>query len=314
MDDTKFQKNPHDHIARKMFGRPDVAAGFFKEYLPKSISQRIEASKLYREPDTFIDESLQGSVADLLYRVEEDEGEFWLYCLFEHQSQPDHWMALRLLRYMLRIWDNHLAKHPKSKQLPPIIPIVLHQGKQGWTAAKKFRELVSVPQEMEKDLLEYLPDFSFRLVDLSHLRFEEIRGTVIGRLTLMALKAAGEDRMEDFWQSAQELWSDLMQVESPQEIARVLFRYIFYADTSVDKQLYRDRVKILEPKEFSNTAMTLAEQFIAEGIEKGIEKGIKQERKDIILRMNASGLDVEKIVSLTGIPKADVLQCLAADE
>jgi len=114
--------------------------------------------------------------------------------------------------------------------------------------------------------------------------------------------------MEDFWQSAKDLWSDLVMVDSPQEIARVLFRYMFYTDTSIDKQLYQDRVKIIQPKEVSQTAMTLAEQFIAEGI----EKGIKQERKDIILKMNASGLDVDKIVSLTGIPKDEVLQCLAS--
>jgi predicted transposase/invertase (TIGR01784 family) len=312
MEDSQAKNNPHDHLARNVFGRPDVAADFFKAYLPDSIGQKINAEHLEREPDSFIEETLKQSVADLLYHVKDESGEFWLYCLFEHQSQPDRWMPMRLLKYMLRIWDNHLAKYPKARQLPPIIPVVLHHGQNGWTAAKSFEELVSLPKDLKGDILPYLPSFSFPLVDLKNISFEDIRGNVISRLTLMALKATGEDRMEDFWQSAKDLWSDLVKVDSPQEIARVLFRYMFYTDTSIDKQLYQDRVKIIQPKEVSQTAMTLAEQFIAEGIEKGIEKGIKQERKDIILKMNASGLDVDKIVSLTGIPKDEVLQCLAS--
>jgi predicted transposase/invertase (TIGR01784 family) len=310
MKDSELQNNPHDHLARNMFGRPDVAADFFKAYLPKSIGDRINTENLKREPDTFIEETLKDSIADLLYRVTDEAGEFWLYCLFEHQSQPDRWMPLRLLKYILRIWENFQIKVPKAKLLPPIIPVVLHHGKNGWTAAKSLEELICIPEEINKDILPFVPDFTFPVVDLKNIPFQNIRGNVIGRLTLMALKAAGEDRMEEFWQSAEDLWAELVKVDSPQEIARVLFRYMFYTDTSVDKQLYQDRVKIISPKEVSQTAMTLAEQFIAEGIEQGIKKG----RRDIVLKMNASGLDVDKIVSLTGISKEEVLQCLAAED
>jgi predicted transposase YdaD len=33
--------------------------------------------------------------------VQIDQGPALLYCLFEHQSTPDPWMPLRLLRYIL---------------------------------------------------------------------------------------------------------------------------------------------------------------------------------------------------------------------
>ena len=43
-----------------------------------------------------------------------------------------------------------------------------------------------------------------------------------------------------------------------------------------------------------------------------IEQGIEQRNREIVMRMNAQGMDVEQIVSVMGIPKEKVLQHLAA--
>lgn len=46
--------------------------------------------------------------------------------LLEHKSKPEVWVALQLLRYMVRIWER--LQHRKVKKLPPIIPIVVYHG------------------------------------------------------------------------------------------------------------------------------------------------------------------------------------------
>jgi len=299
-------KNPHDHLARKMFGRPDVAAGFFKAYLPEVVANYIQVEKLHCEPVSFVDEALRGSVADLLYRMEDEDNEMLFYLLFEHQSQPDSWMPLRLLKYMVRIWEKFRSGHPKAKKLPPILPIILHQGKSGWTVAQSFKELIHIPNGMGATVTEALPDFSFSLVDLSGIPFTKLKGHFIGILTLQALKAGAEDRMEEFWEASEPLWRELMNVDAPLEIARTLFRYLLFTDTSVDKQVFQDSVKKLESTSIGKTGMTLAQQFIEEGREEG--------QREIVLRMNASGMDVEQIVAITGITKAKVLSYLSFEE
>ena len=307
--------NPHDHLTRLVFSRPEEAAGFFREYLPKDIAELVSAERLHLEPTNFVDEALRGSVADLLYRLEIPDGEdTFLYCLFEHQSQPDHWMHLRLLRYMLRIWDGYLAQYPKSHSLPLVIPILLHQGKQGWTAATSFRELFNIPGSLQESTRAFLPDFSFNLVDLKGLPFQEIRGTLLGCLALQALKAVSENRIEEFINTSAGLLRNLFDAENPMDVVMALLRYFYVTDHSIDKEGFNHMVKRIGTPLAKDTAMTIAEEYIEEGMQQGMQKGMQQGQKEIVLRMNASGMDVEQIVSLTGIAKANVLQYLASGE
>ena len=314
MDKETKPHHPHDHLARKVFGKPEEAAGFFREYLPEDIAIRIDAGKLHREPVSFVDEALKGSAADLLYRLEDEGEELWLYCLFEHQSQPDKWMPLRLLRYMVRIWERHLEHHPPADKLPPIIPIVLHHGKQGWSAARTFQELIAIPKGMENASKPMLPEFSFPIVDLASMPYQEIRGTLLGRLTMQALKAVTEDQLVDFMERNRELMKELFQAGNLLDVGFALLRYFHDADTSVDKQGFMNMVKAIESKTAEDAAMTIAQQYIDQGRQEGRVEGREQERRELVLRMNATGMDVEQIMSITGFKKQEVLHYLAQEE
>ena len=66
------------------------------------------------------------------------------------------------MRYMVRIWDQHLAALPKQKRgeackLPVIIPIVLHHGRDGWTAAVRFEEMLDADEDLLGALGEHVP-------------------------------------------------------------------------------------------------------------------------------------------------------------
>lgn len=80
---------------------------------------------------TFLDETLARRSSDLLFSVDWKGSEAYLYCLFEHQSRSDPRMPLRLLRYMVRIWDRWEREHPVEPKFPIIIPVVLFQGRGG---------------------------------------------------------------------------------------------------------------------------------------------------------------------------------------
>jgi len=56
--------------------------------------------------------------------------------LFEHKSGPEGLTAFQLLRYMVRIWEDFVKGHPGAKLLPAIVPVVVHHGEGGWTAAR----------------------------------------------------------------------------------------------------------------------------------------------------------------------------------
>ena len=79
-------------------------------------------------------------MAAILASASRDAG---IYVLFEHQSSGERWMALRLLHYMMAIWDGCIADG--ATVLPVIIPVVRHHGDGGWTAATRFEGTGSGP-------------------------------------------------------------------------------------------------------------------------------------------------------------------------
>ena len=97
-----------------------------------------------------------------------------LYVLLEHQSTPDVWLRLRLLKYSIRIWERDRRRHPKEEQLRLIVPLVLYQGERGWRIACEFSELFA------EELRSWpgVPRYEHLLVDQTEAAPDEVRGRV----------------------------------------------------------------------------------------------------------------------------------------
>ena len=181
---------PHDHLFRSVFGeeREAEAADLLQAYLPDGISRELRWSSLKWQPGSFIDDRLRDSESDLLYAIERegDGAPAWLYVLLEHQSTPDRWLRLRLLKYSIRIWERDRRREPQEGRLRPIVPLVWYQGERGWRHAPEFSELFA------KEVREWpgVPRYWHLLVDQTRLRPEEVRGALHGRIAQLAMMAA----------------------------------------------------------------------------------------------------------------------------
>ena len=69
-----------------------------------------------------------------------------LYILWEHQSSEAPLMGLRLLSYMVRIWQRQAQEGGQSTKLSPILPLVLAQDKDRWKTSTHFHDLFTFPQ------------------------------------------------------------------------------------------------------------------------------------------------------------------------
>jgi predicted transposase/invertase (TIGR01784 family) len=94
------------------------AASELRAVLPAPLVARLDLAGLRLVNGSFVDEELNNRHADVLMRTRLDGREAFVYVLIEHQSNPDPMMPLRMLRYVMRIWDRYLQEHPKKKRLP----------------------------------------------------------------------------------------------------------------------------------------------------------------------------------------------------
>ena len=118
----------HDSVFRRIFGVPENAASQLRAVLPPGLTAGLDLDNLTPVPASFVDEALRWRYSDLLFTAPLDGRDAYVYLLAEHQSSTDPLMSFRMLRYVIRIWDQHLRGHPQARLLPAVIPLVVHHG------------------------------------------------------------------------------------------------------------------------------------------------------------------------------------------
>ena len=148
---------PHDKLFKCTFGEPANATGFLRGELPTGLSAAIAWDQLRLEPGSFIDSRYRHSESDLLFSAALHSQNCLIYVLFEHQRELDRWLALRLLRYMVRIWEEFLREQPEATQLPVIVPVVLAQNAKRWKLSPEFLPLLDIPAELADEAAPLFP-------------------------------------------------------------------------------------------------------------------------------------------------------------
>jgi hypothetical protein len=111
-------------------------------------------------------------------------------------------MAFRMLRYVVRIWDQYLVEQPGATRLPAVIPVVVHHHRRRrWSAPTRLLDLLDLDTEAAEAVREYLPRFRFLLDDLAVVDEPALRArplTPSARVALWLLKiVAGNARLAD---------------------------------------------------------------------------------------------------------------------
>ena len=168
-------QSPHDRLFRFLASHPEDARGVLAELLPASVRERIDWTTLRQVPGTFVGAELALRHTDALFVADIDGRATFLYLLLEHQSEPDPWMPLRILGYVVKVLEAHLKAHPKANRVPPVVPLVIHHGEQGWTTARHFHEVLDATPETLSALAPYLPQFELLIDDLATVPEEVLR-------------------------------------------------------------------------------------------------------------------------------------------
>ncbi len=258
---------PHDKLFKAGFSDPVNAAAFLRTQIPDAVSKQVNWGELRLESTHFIDSQFRKSESDLLFTAPFGESNCFIYLLFEHQRERDPWIALRLLRYMLRIWEKSLESKTVGDRLPVILPVVIAQSSGAWKTSTRFLDLLDVPSELAEDLQGCLPDFSFRLIELLEIPFDQIIGTPDGIFILRVLKA---EITEDLMHQA--VWDESITQRVTTKILEYVLTYIY--NRGSDKDQFYQRIDSIQDPKLKQSAMTLADQFRQEGRHEGRQEGV----------------------------------------
>jgi predicted transposase/invertase (TIGR01784 family) len=270
---------PHDRFFKETLSQVETARDFVRHYLPDEMTALMNLDTLDVTKDSFVDQELKERFSDLVYRVDlKEEGQVFVYLLFEHKSYPESDVALHLLSYMVRLWLQHL-KQGKALPLPAVIPMVIYHGETKWGIPLGFRSLVKAPGVM----MPLTPDFQYLLWDLSDYTDEEIKGGVFLRVAFLLMKHIFSKDMGEKLPGILKLLCGVQHARSGLHYLESALRYVASGSSHVKKEDILRAVKEALDDKGGDIMATLAEQWIEEGVQKGIEKGMIQNAREMVL-------------------------------
>ena len=286
---------PHDTLFQETFRNEADAAAHLQSVLPPEVVALFDWSSLQLQSANLASGKTGRSQCDLLFAVQRADagGSAFVYVLFEHQSTSDPLMLLRLLRYMVLIWERWLADNP-GPPLPPILPVVLSHDERGWRAGTHFHELVAT----DEPLAPFIPSFEIVLDDLAVATDESLAARALPPGVVLTLWALRDARSPDTLRAHIPFWAELVaafaNVPGGQAALARVVRYVGEAagERSIPIDVFADEV-IRHAPSTSEVIMDSWQKFQqkahnkgrAEGLEQGVAKGRAEALRETLLRL-----------------------------
>lgn len=270
----------HDGAYRRLFAHPEMVEQLVGFFVDEELASRLDFERMTRWRDETRNTEGAPRRADMLWRVplkdaeDEEEGELVVMVHLEFQSKTEPSMALRMLEYVVGVYVDLARERSQlvaTRSLPPVLPIVLYNGRSAWSAAQDIRELIRVPSAL--DVLErFVPRMRYVVLDAVRLAraragedtglpgllfaLEAVEGPDDLRLALESLRevTAGEDGLRDSFLA----WGyDVLYTRSGLDLTGDEFRALLEKEDSM----------------FAETVERLFKEKHEEGLEQGRAEG-----------------------------------------
>jgi len=156
--------NAHDTGYKLLFSTPELVRDLILGFVPDEWLQGLDYGTLERVPGSYVSEDFSNRADDVVWRVRVGGEWVYLYLLIEFQSRVDKYMALRMMVYGGLLYQDLIKRGEvlADGRLPPVLPIVLYNGSQRWSAVTDVFDLIpAVPGLVE----QFKPRLRYLLID-----------------------------------------------------------------------------------------------------------------------------------------------------
>ncbi len=208
----------------------------------------------------------------------------------------------------------YLKQHEGAQKLPAILPLVIYHGKSEWRISKRFGDLMDIPIELKP----HIPDFDYRLYDISHLPDEEIKGTVLLRIILMTFKYIYNPDLSHRLVDIFKLFGEIKNKTKGLEYLEALLRYLTASAETITPEVIRESLA-QSIKDGGHIMPTIAQQWMQQGRQQGRQEGKQEGRQEgtqevmesVVKNSLLMGLSIDTIAKLTGLPVKRIKQMKA---
>jgi len=297
----------HDKGYKRIFSRNRNFLHFLKKYvhsaeLTAGWANTIDENDLTLINTTLIDAEFKKRESDVVYKMKFKDREIIFYVLLELQSSVDYTMPFRLLRYMTLILNYVFENTPKNERksidyrLPAIVPVVLYNGADNWTAVKTFKEYLQNYEQFEKHII----DFEYYILDIRRINDETIlTNQQILDIVFLLDKKSNEENLNEPLEAAMDYYRHMS--DDDKEDMRNWIWYVWLSHITDEKQ--KDELL----KDFERGDIESMNSGLSIRFENEFKKGEKKRNTEIAKKMLAKNKPIDEIIEFTELTKEEIM-------
>ena len=306
----------YDKSYRSFFAHREMVIGMLKGYIPKEFLHEFDIQHIEPVPADFISDTFQRREGDCIWKVRWKESD-WCYVLImlEFQSTPERFMPVRIVIYTGLLWEKLIKAKMlcKGDTLPPVLPIVLYNGKEPWNHPCEIAELLS---PAAKRFLGFQPNQKFFLLDEIRIPKENLSENRDNLYTYLLRfeQLKGKEGTVSFLNDLKEV---LNRYDNP-NLTRLFTKFIMDV---VFKHKRQAGLAVPEVSSLEEACTVIAETVEGwrtdsydigfsngrlEGNLEGRLEGRSEERLDIARNLLAMNLSEQQVINATGLSTEDL--------
>ena len=297
----------HDVGYKHIFSHKATFLEFLRSFTKKEWANLIKEEDLILVDKSYILSDFEEEESDILYKVKIDDKEVIFYVLLEFQSKVDFQMPMRLLFYMTEVWRDILKNTDKNQRkrkafkLPAIIPIVLYNGKNKWTANMNFKEMLSGYELFEDNIV----NFKYMLFDINRYDDEELLN--MSNLVSAIFLLDQEMNEEELIRRLRKIIYVLKKISPEQfSVFKQWLKNIVKPRLKEEMQKQVDDVLNKSNQEEVDVMVSNLGKTLDNIQKKAIEKGIEKKAREIAIKAINMGMDNSIVVELTGLKEDEI--------
>jgi len=328
MADTTHKQ--HDTGYKELFSYPEFVQQLIEGFAPAEMAELMDFSTLKNHSGNYITPLFEEKFEDVVWSVEVTwQGvtqQVFLYILLEFQSRVDRTMPIRLMHYVACFYD-HLLKNGTTtphKGLPPVLPIVLYNGSERWTARQDIYDMLH--PEPPAFLQVYQPHLRYYLVDEGRYTDEELNLRQTPLSGVFSIENASMDR-KGLQQAVDRIVAIIQADPHKERIDKIITRWLkrhlqrLGAEVNLDQlnSLVEDKDMLAENlenwaqqerREEREKVLQETEQRLREA-----EKRALEEKRETVRHLLAFGvLSDEQIAEATGLAVDEIAKMRIEDK
>ena len=134
----------HDASYKLLFSHARMVEDLLRGFVREAWVREVDFTSLERVSGSYVSEDLRDREDDMIWRVRWGADWLYIYLLLEFQATVDRYIAVRFMVYVGLLWQSLIQARTLSPsgKLPPVVPIVLYNGRRRWTAPRDVAALI----------------------------------------------------------------------------------------------------------------------------------------------------------------------------